>query len=309
MSKAPSIVALVSVTSLLALAGSAHADVIYGLTTSNSLVSFNSANPLSVSSPVAIGGLQSGETLLGIDFRPANSQLYGLGSSGRLYVINTGSGAAAQVGSGTFAVPLTGQRFGFNFNPQVDRIRVTSDSGQNLRLHPDLGSVVDGNTGLAGVQGDTNLAFVAGDANFGVAPRVVASSYTNNRAGTTSTTMFNIDGRDMLLVRQGSAAGTTPLVSPNLGNLTTIGSLLVDPTAPVGFDIASSDGTAFLSLNIDGFPNSSLYTINLTTGAASFVSAIDGPQLSAIAVAIPSPSGAVALGLAGLIAARRRRTR
>jgi hypothetical protein len=29
-----------------------------------------------------------------------------------------------------------------DFNPTVDRIRLVTDSGQNLRLHPELGTVV-----------------------------------------------------------------------------------------------------------------------------------------------------------------------
>lgn len=299
--------AALAFTTLAALAGTASADVIYGLTTTNSLVSFDSASPLTVTPAIGISGLQSGESLLGIDFRPANSILYGLGSSGRLYTLSTATGIASQVGSGTFALPLSGQRFGFNFNPQVDRIRITSDSGQNFRINPNDGAVVDGNAATPGVQGDGNLFFRSGDANFGVAPLVIASSYTNNVAGTLTTTLYNIDARDMNLVRQGSVGGVAPVVSPNTGDLSTIGSLLVDPTSPVGFDIASSSNVAYLSLNIDGFPNSSLYTINLATGAASFVSAIDSLPLASIAVAIPTPATATVLGLAGLAAFRRRR--
>ena len=41
----------------------------------------------------------------------------------------------------SFAPLLDGTEFGVDFNPQVDRLRVVSNSGQNLRLHPDTGAV------------------------------------------------------------------------------------------------------------------------------------------------------------------------
>src|SRR5262245_31683828 len=88
-----------------------------GLTaTGTQLVTFDTVTPGTVSAPVSFTGLQSGETLLGIDYRPLTGVLYGLGSTSRLYTINPTTGAATQVGSGTFAVPLSGTNFGFDFN-------------------------------------------------------------------------------------------------------------------------------------------------------------------------------------------------
>ena len=76
--------------------------------------------------PVAITGLVGGETIVGIDRRPANGGLYGVSSANRVYFINSTTGAATQVGAdGAFT--LNGTSFGFDFNPTVDRIRVTSN--------------------------------------------------------------------------------------------------------------------------------------------------------------------------------------
>ena len=61
------------------------------------------ATPLSV---VAITGLQSGETALAIDVRPATGQLYLLGSSSRVYVVNPVTGAATAVGAAVHAGAL-----------------------------------------------------------------------------------------------------------------------------------------------------------------------------------------------------------
>src|SRR5687768_3848258 len=99
------VVALVAV--LLAMAPAAAlqaantADIV-ALTGTNSLIQFNSGAPGTILSTTSISGLQPGETILAIDFRPLTGQLYGLGSSSRLYVINLATGAATQVGSGTF---------------------------------------------------------------------------------------------------------------------------------------------------------------------------------------------------------------
>src|SRR5258706_808360 len=98
---------------------SAHAATVYGLTTTNGLVRFDSSTPGTVSGAVPVTGLQVGESLLGIDFRPATGQLYGLGSCRRLYFIKPLSGAATQVGS-SGAFTLNGTSFGFDFNPTVD---------------------------------------------------------------------------------------------------------------------------------------------------------------------------------------------
>ncbi len=66
----------------------AKAEQIVALTTQNSLLRFDSAAPGAVLSSTPVTGLQPGEALLGIDFRPANGQLYGLGNASRLYTIN-----------------------------------------------------------------------------------------------------------------------------------------------------------------------------------------------------------------------------
>src|ERR1041384_839244 len=114
---------------------------IYALTVGNRLLTFNSSMPSMIVNNVAITGLQAGEILRGIDIRPANGQLYGVGSTSRLYTINPQTGAATQVGSAPFTPALSGTEFGFDFNPTVDRIRLVSDTGQNLRLNPDTGAV------------------------------------------------------------------------------------------------------------------------------------------------------------------------
>ena len=68
--------------------------LVYAVTTANNLISFDIATPGTLQSNVAITGLQAGENVLGIDFRPVfTKQLYALGSTSRLYTINLTTGA------------------------------------------------------------------------------------------------------------------------------------------------------------------------------------------------------------------------
>ncbi len=244
-------------------------ETIFALTANNVLIAFNSGLPNNVVLTRPVTGLGMGENLVGIDFRPATGELYGMTNQSRVYIINTSTGAATPAGGAPFAPALAGANFGFDFNPVPDRIRVTSDMQQNIRLNP--------NTGAGVMPADTNLAFAMGDPNQAATPRVVASAYTNNFAGTASTSLYGIDSQLNALVLQGSLGGTP--VSPNTGQLTTVGMLTVDTTEDVGFDISPVTGAAFASLTLPGSTSSStLFTINLATGAATQIGAIGGSQ-------------------------------
>lgn len=212
---------------------------------------------------VVISGLAAGERLVGFDTRPANGQLYAVGRTGRLYVIDPGTGAATQVGP-VFSTALTGERFGVDFNPTVDRLRIVSDAGQNLRVDPTTGAV-------AGV--DTNLSYPSGGT-----PSVTAAAYTNSVAGATSTALYDIDSDRDRLVLQGTKPGVTPAVSPNTGQLFPVGRLGIDVDGLDGFDIVGaarsatfreSDYTALAAVRVKGKKDSRLVRIDLRTGRAT----------------------------------------
>ena len=189
--------------------------------------------------------------MVGIDFRPATGELYGLGEAGGIYTIDVATGAATfksrLVDAVGAPVPLAGASFGVDFNPTVDRLRIVSDTGQNLRANVDTGvTAVDTALSGAGVMG---------------------AAYTNNDSDpNTGTTLFDIDAAMDQLVIQ---------APPNNGNLNVSGKLNVDTAAEVGFDIYSAlrDGTTAVfvrglaSLTVGGF--SGFYSINLFTGEAT----------------------------------------
>jgi len=246
----------------------ARAETIVALTTGNRLLFFDSATPGTITKSFSVTTV-GGEALVAIDFRPATGDLYAMAVSGRLYVLNLTTNAASIPPASP--TPLIGTSFGFDFNPTVDRIRVTSDGDQNIRLNPNDGSLT---------ATDTNLAYAAGDVHVAGNPNIVGSAYTNNFVGATTTILYDIDSTFDTLVYQDP---------PNSGQLHTVGNLGVNTNDMVGFDISQGTGTAYASLTQG---SAALYTINLASGAATLVGTIGDPATLAgqlvIDIAVPT---------------------
>ena len=241
----------------------------------NRLIGLNAGQPQKLLSDRALSGLQPQERVLGIDYRVARGQLFALGSTGRLYRIDTATATATAVGAPA-AVTLRGNEFGVDFNPTVDRVRVVSDAGMNLRLHPDTGAVVDANPNVDGLQMDGEPAFDAADVNAGKPVALVSAGYTYNKDNDKITTNFAIDARQGLLVTQGTREGVAPAVSPNTGKLFTVGALGAGAFERASFDISDVNNAAYAALTPAGASTSVLYRVNLASGAATRIGTIGG---------------------------------
>ncbi len=289
---------LLAAAALTALAGhQASALPLIGLTGPNTLISFDSAAPSTVTGTVTITGLTAGDIVRGIDTRPATGQFYALGQSGQLYAINLITGAATASGA---PVTLSQIDYGFAFNPVPDRARIVSATGQNLRVNVDTGATTV----------DTPLAYAAGDKNAGVTPTVTAVAYTNQNPGTqTATMLYDIDAATNSLVLQNP---------PNNGTLVTIGSLGVTlfnagTGAGQGFDIDGATGAAFASLTTSTGGNG-LYSIDLTSGTATLlgnfgtntVRDVAVGSFNAVAVPEPASFALLSLGMLAMGVIRRR---
>jgi len=254
-------------------------ETIYAVTTTNQLVQFNAGQPQKTLSTKALTGLAAGDTLLGIDYRVAKGQLFGLGASGQLYRIDTKTGAASAVGT-PVGLPVGATEWGFDFNPTVDRIRVVSDSGFNMRLHPDTGAVVDAEPNTPGLQLDGRLVFDASDVNASKPASIVAAGYTYNKDNDKITTNYALDGRQGVLVHQGSKEGVQPPVSPNTGRLWTVGSLGVGSFEKATLDISDLSNAAYSAITSGG--KSVWYRIDLATGKATRIGTVAaGPVVGA----------------------------
>lgn len=236
----------------------------YALNDNNQLMLINVRNTSSPSATATISGLPTGEKILAIDFRPATGQLYGIGSNNRLYVINPTSGAARVVGTDPLSPVINGNMIGFDFNPTVDRIRLVTNTGQNLRLHPETGVV----------------AVMDGSINGAAGAMITAVAYTNNKAGVTSTALYDIDPVNDRLYKQNP---------PNDGTLEFVGSLGIDITGTAGFDI-SPGGDAIAAVTILG--QSELNQVNLTTGQ---LQKLGNLPANIIGIAIPTEPVAYAV--------------
>ena len=247
----------------------------YGITADGSLVRFDAGNTSRARQIGTITGLAAGERLVGIDISPYVGALHGLGDKSSLYEIDMGSARAVRKASlvteSGDAVTLRGARFAIDFNPASDRLRVTSDTGQNLRINVD--------TGVTSV--DRALAYAAGDRNAGATPAITGAAYSNNDSDSlvtpplvpagrvaTGTTLYSIDAARGSLVTQ---------EPPNEGTLQTVRRLRPRAGTPSGFDIFSPTDSAGNTVRNVGYAafrrggRARLYKVNLRTGRTTRV--------------------------------------
>ena len=227
---------------------------VYALTEGSRLVSFEPAAPATLTASVPINGLVGGESVLGIDFRPANGKLYALTSTARVLTIEPDTGASTVVATLSPDVADTtlpyaglgsGKRFTVDFNPVADRLRVVSDSGVNLRINADTGATT------------TDSAIN----RTGAPPVVAGGAYSNSFAGARSTVLYDLDAASAVLAQQ---------VPPNDGTLVNVGALAVPFTGAASIDIAGgANGLVLAALRTGAAGPYTLYTVSLTTGAAT----------------------------------------
>ena len=265
---------LTAVAVTLLASASANAATVYGIDEFDNLVTFNSANPGTYTSTIALTGLT--DSLKAIDFRGSNRLLYGLTADKTLVQINTTTGVVTQIGA---QLAIEGTEFGFDFNDTIDRIRIVSNLNDNYVVNPNTGA----------------LQLVATDVSYGnaVDPDITGSAYTPAVFGGT-TQLYGIDSRNDLLVTQANNAGTLVAVGP-LGR--NVGSR-------VSFDISTAG--AFVQ---DG---NRFSTVNLTTGLLTQVGTTQDSLYGISVAAVPEPTTwAMMIGgmgvVGGSLRTRRRR--
>ncbi|AMJ65620.1 DUF4394 domain-containing protein [Hymenobacter sp. PAMC 26628] len=262
-----------------------------------------------------ITGVNVGQVLVGMDYRPNTGVLYALGydasqttGNAQLYTLDPLSGVATAVGTASsLNLGTRVTRIGFDFNPTVDRIRVEGGTtGANYRLDPNNGAIV--------LQ-DGNLNYAALSAT----PIVGAVAYTNSYIGSTSTALYALDApgngtglSDNSVANNGLLSLQTP---PNNGTLTTgqmvkLGTNPFGDPAAVGVDVYynanANTNQAYLtevtSPNGSGLSSSNFYSLDLATGAAiklgntAPASSFTPFDVRDIAVAIAAPTQPALVG-------------
>lgn len=230
----------------------------YGLTADQRLICFKVNRPLVSRTLMGTTVLSGADTaLVGIDVRPASGVIYGLGNAGGLYVLDPT--AARPEFKARLNVMLDGRNFGMDFNPTVDRLRIVSDSGQNLRVNVDTGATTVDATLRSGTVRATGVGGVA---------------YTNNdNDASTATTLYDLDSASDQLVTQNP---------PNDGNLVSGGRLGFSGSTATAFDIWTQvvggkavDNKGYAALDGGG----SFFSIDLSSGAATFIGNVPTPLI------------------------------
>lgn len=260
-------------------------ETVQALTEDGRLLTVRAAMPWQTVTVTRPTGLPTGETVVAMDYRVANGVLYALGRTGQLYLLDADAQAWKAVGAGRHQTPLVGSRFEMDFNPTVMRIRVVSDKGQNFRIHPDTGLMVDGDDQTPGVQGDPLLSYAAGDTGEGRTPVVTATAYTYNQKDDKITTNYVIDIERGVLAMQGSKEGVVPVESPNLGILHTVGSLGLEGITRAALDISDVNNTALLSASTQADARTRLYRVDLESGQAKLLGTLgNGERIVGFAI-------------------------
>lgn len=269
----------------VALTCPAQADTIYAVTDTANLIAFDTSDPGTLAFNVPIGGLDTTETICGIDFRPSTGQLFAVGSYETVYTINVQQPAIGPVTATASSVGPGPQinhentpanKFGVDFNPVSDQIRFTSNAEDNKTFDPSTGAV-------------TTNTLLSPPGN------VVEVAYDRSYPGASQTTLLGIDSDSDELVRIGGLDGVP---SPDAGTVSSIGALGVDVDENCALDFHGSVLYAILSVGA----LTELHTIDPATGLSDSIGQIGtNPIIVGMAVApdlLPLPKASIKLNFA-----------
>lgn len=209
-------------------------------------------------------------TLIGLDFRPSESNgvhtdtvgLYAMSDTGKIYTVLLGDGGtnreATLVSEGAPRFDA-GTHSLLDFNPVANALRLIGGNHQNFAL-------VNSNGNLNGTVQQTDVAYAAGDPSAGQAPNLTGGAYDNNVTGATRTIFYMLDhARDTLVTIADQPNGNSATGS---GRLKTIGRIVdaqgapVDITPEAGLDIYTDSALGNAALIANG---RTLYFVNLST--------------------------------------------
>jgi hypothetical protein len=277
------------------------------LLTNNKLAAFPMAFPAGFETPVNITGVLAGDTLVSIDRRPQNGFLYGLGYNStagtvQLYSISSSTAFATPIGAvGSFvAADGTSVRigtddstvFGLDFNPMADRIRVVNSIGQNFRMNPNNGALVDGDATNAGTQMDGAIS--------GPAMSLNESAYTNSVQNTTVTTLYGVDATtDALCIQNPPNASTQTMCQPLSVPVETVQGFDIPPSVTVTTSNAPATGLGVAVVRASGRTQDELVMVNLANGTVTTAGPISAAGVVGIALQQPAATPIVTLSVDG----------
>lgn len=276
---------------------------IYAVTLDNQLLLFGSENPGTIARTVPISGLPFLNRIVGIDLRPSNGKLYGVGNDSRVYTLDPGTGVATAVSPTQFLPKIFSffdVHFGMGFDPVTERIRlIAAESGTNWSISSDDGVAVRGK----------DVHYAAGDPNEGSKPAILGLAYNPPAAATARagslrglSASLGFQGlcEDLMWAIDAKRAELIGSCDPDEGDFTSLGPLeeiagggVVFSCGELKFDLLGHRYTVLLwqSAHPGAKLRSSLFRTDAETGETTLVEGdipVDSPiQAIALATNIP----------------------
>lgn len=238
----------------------------------------------SIASPAKMDTFTLSNKLDAVAYRPVTGELLGY-SNGAVYSVDTNTGKLTDLGA-TFTqgamISKEASATAMDFNNAIDAVRMVGSDGTNLVYFP-MGFGNEDKRANS-VLKFTPTFYVQGDSNEGMTPEIFANAYTNAIAGAkaSSTFQFALDSKTDSLVSLANNTGELKTVAK-----VTINGKAVDLSPMGGFDIVSAkegSDAAYAILQLEGASTAGLYSIDLTTGAATLMANLPMGGFSGFAV-------------------------
>jgi len=238
----------------------------------------------SIASPTQMDTFTLSNKLDAVAYRPVTGELLGY-SNGTIYSVDTKSGKLTDLGASFTKgamISKNASATAMDFNNKIDAVRMVGSDGTNLVYFPFGFGNEDKRANS--VLKFTSTFYAEGDSSEGTTPEVFANAYTNAIAGAkaSSTFQFALDSNTDSLVSLANNAGELKTVAK-----ITIDGKAVDVSSKGGFDIVSSEegsDAAYAILQLEGASKAGLYSMNLTTGAATLMANLPMGGFSGFAV-------------------------
>lgn len=270
-----------------------RAETLVALVSDGTLRYFSSTSPGAYIKTVAITGMQAGDTVAGMDFRPDGTLVvFGKDAATvRPYDVNLNTGVATQGPFGGTPVGTT-QAIAFDAfasETHTSNLALVGDDQKMRRFHYKLSSISGSLSALSLFYDNSAADGDPVDAHSGAVPAVVALASTNSFVHAESSVLYGIDSDLDTLVKIDWETGSMDTVA----SIRTSGGSAINFGTRVGFDISAVTANAYVSRGTDD-TFATLLKIDLTTGVTTNVGTI-GPAfqqagVNVVDISVPPPT-------------------
>jgi hypothetical protein len=279
----------------------ARAETLVALMSDAKLRHFSSTTPNAWIKTVNITGVPVAQTPAALDFRPDGSLLLYTreGNAIRNYTVDPSTGVAT-VGSTTYTPPLANSVAFDAFAKDAHPYDLVLATDADLLLRFTFSPTSSASTASLPLFYDNSAADGDPvDVHNGANPSIVGLASTNAYKGALSAVLYGIDSTQNSLVAIDWETGSMDTIA----SLRTAGGADLDVQFRSGFDISGKTGIAYAALG-SGTDNTSLFTIDLTTGIVNNAGPI-GPApvagINVVDISVPPPTDVLNISTRGRV--------